>query len=243
MAPASPASWPPSTTPSIQALQPPTVWTSMFPTFGLDGILHLPTPLVPTPLAVADPVPNWDDEDADWGDFTGYPLQHPLECDCGKMWGHDGFHSSTRSQTVKCSPHHYLPPPTPMPEYTAPNCPNPFKLYRPREWEAHWSDDPIPPVIHPDPLSHFWPGPLHLLKKAIKALTIQARTLACEDATEMVAITGHLTLVPPPNPLIITNGNSMGNHYTDPIPCFSSLCDLLKWLMDEGFHPDMDGHH
>jgi hypothetical protein len=81
------------------------------------------------------------------------------------------------------------------------------------------------------------------LKKAIKALTTQARTLACEDATEMAAITGHLTLIPPPNPLIVTNSDSTGNHYTNPIPHFSSLRDLLKWLMDEGFRPDMDGHH
>jgi len=129
-----------------------------------------------------------------------------------------------------------------MPEYTAPGCPNPFKLYRPGEWEARWSDDPIPLAIHPDPLSHFWPGPLYLSKKAVKALTTQARTLAREDSTEMAAITGYLDPDPitPPNPLIVTNGDSMGNHYTDPIPRFSSLRNLLKWLHNEGFRPDMD---
>jgi hypothetical protein len=73
-APASLAPWPPSTTPSVQAPQPPTVWTSMFPTFGSDGILRSPTSLAPTPLVAADPIPNWDNEDADWSDFTGYPL-------------------------------------------------------------------------------------------------------------------------------------------------------------------------
>jgi len=98
-------------------------------------------------------------------------------------------------------------------------------------------------VIHPDPLSHFWPGPLHLSKKAVKALTAQARTLACKDADEIATLTGtdgHY--IAPPNPLIVTNGDSMGNHYTDPIPRFSSLRDLLKWLRDEGFHPDMDSY-
>jgi hypothetical protein len=119
-----PASRPPSTASSVQAPQPPTVWTSMFPTYGLDGILRSPTPLT----AAADPVPNWDDEDTDWDGHTRYPLQHPLECGCGKMWGHDSFHSPTRSRTVKCSPHHYPPPPTPMPEYMAPDCPNPQRM-------------------------------------------------------------------------------------------------------------------
>jgi len=204
----------------------------MFPTYGSDGILHSPTPLAPP---AADPIPNWDDMDADWGNLTGFPLQHPLECGCGKMWGHDHFHSPTMSRTVECSPHHYPPPPTPVPEYMAPNCPNPFKCYRPREWEARWSDDPIPLAIHPDPLSHFWPGPLHLSKKAIKALQVQAWLLAADSHPKL-----GIYPVSPPNPLIVTNGDSTGNHYTNPIPRFSSLCNLMKWLYNEGFRPDMD---
>ena len=96
-------------------------------------------------------------------------------------------------------------------------------------------------MIHPDPLSHFWPGPLHLSKKAVKALTARARTLAHEDADEIATLAGTDShYVAPPNPLIVTNGDSMGNHYTDPIPRFSSLCDLLKWLYDEGFRLDTD---
>jgi hypothetical protein len=130
-----------------------------------------------------------------------------------------------------------------MLEYMAPNCPNPFKLYCPGEWEARWSDDPIPLAIYPDPLSHFWPGPLHLSKKAVKALMAQAQTLACKDADEIITLAGtdgHY--IAPPNPLIITNGDSMGNHYSNPIPHFSSLRDLLKWLRNEGFRPDMDSY-
>ena len=69
-----------------------------------------------------------------------------------------------------------------------------------------------------------------------------ARTLAHEDATEMAAITGFPNPITPPNPLIVTNGDSMGNHYTDPIPCFSSLCDLLKWLCDKSFRLDTDSY-
>jgi hypothetical protein len=236
-----PASRPPSTIPSVQAPQPTTVWTSMFPTYGSDGILHSPTLIAPTPLP--DPVPNWDDvgDDKTWGNLAGFPLSHPTDCYCGSPWGHDSFHSRSGSITKTCKPPFYPPPPTPMPEYTAPDCPNPFKLYRPGEWEARWSDDPIPTAIHPDPLSHFWPGPLHLSKKAVKALTAQAWTLAREDTTKMAAITGSPRHdIAPPNPLIVTNGDSTGNHYSAPIPRFSSLHDLLKWLYDEGFRLDMD---
>jgi hypothetical protein len=50
----------------------------------------------------------------------------------------------------------------------------------------------------------------------------------------------HGHIVTPPNPSIVTNGDSMGNHYTNPIPRFSSLRDLLTWLYDEGFRLDMD---
>ena len=79
------------------------------------------------------------------------------------------------------------------------------------------------------------------MKKAVKALTAQVRTLAYEDSTEMEAITGFPGhIITPPNPLIVTNGDSTGNHYTDPIPRFLSLCNLLTWLYDEGFCLDKD---
>ena len=129
------------------------------------------------------------------------------------------------------------PPPSPIPHHDR------TRLGLDHEY---WDDiDALEcPVIYPDPLSHFWPGPLHLSKKAVKALTAQARNLSCEDATEMAAITGSPGhIVTPPNPLIVTNSDSTGNHYTDSIPRFSSLRNLLKWLYDEGFRPDMDSHH
>jgi hypothetical protein len=67
------------------------------------------------------------------------------------------------------------------------------------------------------------------------------RTLAREDADEIATIAGtNGHYIAPPNPLIITNGDSTGNHYTDPIPRFSSSHDLMKWLYNEGFRLDMD---
>jgi hypothetical protein len=79
------------------------------------------------------------------------------------------------------------------------------------------------------------------LKKAVKALTAQARTLAREESDSISALAGFPGhIVTPPNPLIVTNGDSTGNHYTNPIPRFSSLRDLLTWLYDEGFRPDKD---
>jgi len=57
----------------------------------------------------------------------------------------------------------------------------------------------------------------------------QARTLAKED---------DLDTTDTPNPLIITNGDSTGEHFTDPIPHFSTLHDLIRWLQDEEFRPN-----
>jgi hypothetical protein len=201
----------------------------MFMTIGLDSSIQ------PSSLDT----PDWEHkaEDADpWSrdDFSGLPPNCPHHyCDCGCLFSHHGFHSLSRKVTQKCIPAFEPPPPTPLPLHAI----------------ADFCDESWPkeldilacPTIHPDPLSHFWPGPLHLSKKAVKALTARARTLAHEDADEIATLAGTDShYVAPPNPLIVTNGDSMGNHYTDPIPRFSSLCDLLKWLYDEGFRLDTD---
>ena len=204
----------------------------MFTTIGSDGSI------APSLLDTLD----WDHKDANadpWSeeDFSGLPPNHPHHyCDCGHLFGHYGFHSPSGKVTRKCTPAFDPPPPTPLPLHAVAE-------FCDELWPEEL-DNLACPAIHPDPLSHFWPGPLHLSKKAIKALMTQARTLACEDADEIASFAGtdgHY--ITPPNPLIVTNGDSTGNHYTDPIPRFSSLRDLLKWLYDEGFHPDMDGHH
>jgi hypothetical protein len=203
----------------------------MFTTIGSDGSIE------PSALDA----PDWDHEDVSadpWSedDSSGLPPNCPHHnCDCGRLFGHHGFHSLSGMVTQRCTPAFEPPPPTPLPLRAVAD-------FCDESW-AEELDALACPAIHPDPLSHFWPGPLHLSKKAVKALTTQARTLAREEAELVSAFAGcPQPPIAPPNPLIVTNGDSTGNHYTDPLPRFSSLRDLLKWLYDEGFRPDMDSY-
>jgi hypothetical protein len=233
-----PASRPPSTTPStpsISAPQPTIVRTSLFTTFGSNGVPYSPnTEAHPDWEHEGNDDDPWSESDPSSDPSSGLPPYHPVNCTCGLLFGHHRFHSHSGKLTCKCDPIIDAPPPSPIPYHDR------DRLGLSNEF---WDDidDLECPTIHPDPLSHFWPGPLHLSKKAIKALTAQARTLACEDADEIAAITGtpgHY--IEPPNPLIVTNSDSMGNHYTKPLPRFSSMRNLLRWLRDEGYRPDMD---